>query len=180
VIDARYLRTEGGAGPGTVRVASGTLSILSDATAAVVVPGGSGTTFATGGCPPLAACAQPSTTAGEPQFAALTLPAGTAQSSVSMTEAAPDGSKGRPLDLTVPAETASAANPMTLRLALDDALLAPTDTHLTLEVQHNGVAVPDCTGAAQPECVDRVASSTTAGDVVMVVRTASNGRWRMR
>ena len=87
VLDARYSRTEGAAGPGTVRVQSGTLSILSDGTTATVVPGGSGATFATGGCPPLAACAQPATDAGNPQFATLTLPGGTADSAVTITEA---------------------------------------------------------------------------------------------
>ena len=180
VLDARYSRTEGQAGPGTVRVQSGTLSILSDGTSATVVPGGSGATFATGGCPPLAACAQPATDSGNPQFATLTLPGGTADSAVTITEAADDGSKGRPIVLTVPSESATAANPMTLRIAVDGSVLQPADTHLTLLVQHDGVLVPDCTGAAQAQCVDRASSSTVAGDVVMVVRTAGNGRWRLR
>ena len=71
--------------------------------------------------------------------------------------------------LTVPDESATASNPMTLRIAVDDTALQPADTHLTLQVQHDGVPVPDCTGAAQAQCVDRASSSTVAGDVVMVV-----------
>jgi hypothetical protein len=180
VIDATYSRTEGNSGPGTVQVSKGTLSIRSNSTSAVVSPGTTGATFATGACPPLSACADPTPQAGEPQFTTLTLPGGTAASSVTITEAAPDGSKGRPVVLTVPGETATATNPMILELALDASLLAPGDTHLTLAVQHNGVAVPNCTGGAQAQCVDRAASATVGGDVVLVVRTASNGRWRAR
>ena len=181
VIDAQYSRTEGSAGPGTVVVSSGSLSIRSNDTRATVDPSAAATTFATGGCPPLSACATPTPSASEPQFTELTLPAGSASSLVTIKEAAAEaGVKGRPVDLTVPSETATAGNPMILELALD-ATLVGGDTHLTLEVTHNAVVVPDCTaGPAQAQCVDRAASSTTAGDVVMVVRTASNGRWRMR
>jgi hypothetical protein len=181
VIDATYTRTEGSAGPGTVEVASGTLSIRSNGTEARVDPSARAVTFGTGGCPPLAACANPTPSGSEPQFATLRLPAGTAPSKVVITEAGPQaGTIGRPVDLTVPSETASAGNPMVLRLAVDTTLVPTGRNHTNIGVQHNGVNVPNCTGGAQVQCVDRAASSTVAGDVVMVVRTASNGRWRMR
>jgi hypothetical protein len=179
VVDAQYSATEGSSGPGSVSVSSGTLNRVGAAVSAQVDPGSNGAAVGNGGCGPNAACSAPATTASDPQFESVSLPGGTDPSAVTITERAPDGSTGVPVDISVPSETATASTPMVFTFALDDSVLAAGDTHLTLAVTHNGVAVPNCTGSPQTSCVDRAASSTTGGDVRLVVRTATNGRWRM-
>jgi hypothetical protein len=178
VVDAQYSKTEGSAGPGTVQVSSGSVNLVGASAGAQVDPSAQAAGVGNGGCGANSACANPTPTGSDPQFESVALPAGTDPSSVTISEKAPDGSKGVPVDISVPDESASAANPMTFVFALDSSLLAPGDTHLTLTVTHNGVPVPNCTGSPQTSCVDRAASSTVNGDVRLVVRTATNGRWR--
>jgi hypothetical protein len=180
VIDAAYSINEGPAGPGTARVSSGVLSILSGNTVATVAPGAGSVAFGNGGCAGAnSSCPAASLSATDNQFASLALPAGTNQSIVRIQERPVEaGVKGRPVDLTVPGESATSTSPMVFKISLDVSLLGG-DTHLTLDVTHNGVAVPNCDAVTRPRCVDRAASSTVSGDVVMVIRTADNGRWRI-
>jgi hypothetical protein len=179
VVDAQYTATEGPDGPGSIVVSSGTLNVVGTAVRAQVDPGSNGAAVGNGGCGANAGCSAPSASASDPQFESVSLPGGTDPSSVKITERAPDGSTGVPVDVSIPSESATATTPMTFTFVLDDSVLGAGDTHLTLAVTHNGAAVPDCTGAPQASCVDRSASSTTAGDVHLVVRTATNGRWRI-
>lgn len=182
VVDASYTLTEGAAGPGSAEVSSGSLSILSNNTGASVAPVTGDATFATGGCFDPDQCVTLATTATNTQFSSLTLPGGTATSGVTMAEkAAENGVIGRPVELLVPAETADANNPMTFKLALDVTLLGPLDTHLNLEVYHGANLVPDCLpGPPQAECVDRAASIPVLNTVPLVIKTAANGRWKVR
>lgn len=179
VIDAAY--SVSGAGSG--EVSTGVLSIMStDALAAVIPSVSVAPRFATGGdCAVQNACANPIVTAFGPQLTSLVLPIGTATSTVRIVEV-PDPALGNAIDLFVPTETASSAGtspgPMILRMALDTSQAAGK-TAVTMNITHDDVAVPDCTGGVQAECVDRAASTTVGGDVTMVIRTGSNGRWKM-
>ena len=171
--------------PGSQSVTAGRLGIWHDTsiTASVAL----GARFGTGACGAgaNATCTSPVLNGTQPQFAEVQRATGAGSpATVSIAEVPGLGeplTKGDPVDLTAPA--ASNANPMTIRLGIDSTLTGGLAAS-ALNVTHDGGAnLPDCP-ASLPiagACVDRAASTGDAGDdVVMVVKTPSNGRWRIR
>jgi hypothetical protein len=207
VIDASYYKTDtASASIGTVEVKSGSLSLLApNFTGAVEaeVDQGSGLGNASpGDC---ATDGDPSdcalqVDAGDPQAVSLDLTDPTAGSAPvtlqELTGGANPGGFGVPVKVESPGAIATNPDPMELRLYVDSTLLGsatPTQVAKKARVQRQGLpgdpymSLPRCAavGGSTPTqaCVDRVASlaetSTAGGDVVIVVQTQQNSRYRV-
>ena len=207
VIDARYYKTDpASSSTGRVEVQSGQLSILSpNFTGAVEAEVDQGSGFANGSPGDCANDGDPSdctlqVDASDPEAVALDLTdptVGSAPVTLQELSGAPNlGGFGVPVKVESPGAVATNADPMELRLFIDSSLLGsatPTQVAKRAKVQRQGIpsdpysSLPRCAavGGSTPTqaCVDRVASvsetSAAGGDVVLVVQTQQNSRYRV-
>ena len=202
IIDAAFTRPTGG----NIEVTAGFLSIYGNLNGSSTIASATvkqGATFGTGACPPGASsCAQPTPSNTDRQTTQVSLPAlGTGSATVSMQELPGEKTaamRTAPVEVKTPGASADPTHPMLYVFALDSTLRRAGETAhglaQTLQVARRGdtdpayATVPNCgsTGptAAHPSCVDRAASVSRTdklanGDVLLVVRTLQNSRWRV-
>jgi len=208
VIDAQYTSTDvDSTYPGTTQVKVGTLTIFTpDGNVVRAAKVQQGASFGNAGpaCDPgTGVCAPIQPTGDDVQVATVQLTlAGTTSSTVTIQEVSGvpvvPGQRGLPVRFETPTAQADTAHPLRLRILLDSTLLLSGET--AASVATNGVvarqaktsarylALPDCTvttpSLSVVACVDRALSiaETAAlgtGDVVMVVSSLANSRYRV-
>ena len=207
VIDASYFKTDpASSSTGAVEVKSGSLALLApNFTGAVEAQVDQGSGFANASPGNCVTDNDPSdcvlrVNSSDPEAASLNLTdpvAGSAPVTLQEQPAAPNpGGFGVPVQVESPGAVATNADPMELRLFIDSSLLGsatPTQVAKKAKVQRQGIpsdpysSLPRCAavGGSTPTqaCVDRVASlsetSAAGGDVVLVVQTQQNSRYRV-
>jgi hypothetical protein len=207
VIDASYFKTDPASpSTGTVEVKSGSLALLApNFTGAVEAQVDQGSGFANASPGDCATDGDPSdcalqVDAGDPQAMELDLTdptAGTVPVTLhELPNAANPGGFGVPVEVDSPGAVATNADPMELRLYVDATLLGsatPNQVAKKAKIQRQGQpgdpysSLPRCAlvGGSTPTqaCVDRAASATetsaAGGDVVIVVQTQQNSRYRV-